>query len=148
MTTLDSGFEDVARDAILEQAERRLREDWLPDAVAHSHGVLRRYGGRNDYRVEPVIDSLQDPSVSRQGDRVGAAWGWRHDAAPFFDVGVSPHTIDGTPILSFVWEDAPPEIQQSFEGTPPRVFFPSVDHPGIPASHFVRAGVDWLRHTL
>lgn len=148
MTTLDNGFEAAVRASLLDQAEQRLREEWLPTAVDQSHDVLRRYGAENDYRVEPVIDSLQSPTIRRESGRVVARWGWTHEAAPFFDVGVSPHTIDGDPILSFVWEDAPPEIRQSFEGDPPRVYFDSVEHPGLPASGFVRAAIRWLRRTL
>jgi len=103
--------------------------------------------------VEPIIAALNQPRVTRDGDRIVARWGWSHEAAPFFDAGVSPHTIEGAPILSFVWEDAPAGVREMFSGTErvdgdPRVFFRSVAHPGIPASHFVRRGLDWLHSNL
>ena len=152
MTTLDSDFETAVEQVVLDVAERHLR-DRLDDTVAESHRVLREYGGRNDYSVEPVIDSLQSPTIRRESDRVVARWGWTHEAAPFFDAGVSPHTIEGDPILRFVWEDAPAGVREMFADTErvdgdPVVYFDSVEHPGIPASRFVRAGVDWLRTHL
>jgi hypothetical protein len=153
MTGLSGDFEDVVRDAALDEALRRARETWVPAMVEQSHQRLRQYGGRNDYDVEPIIESLELPRVTREDDRIVARWGWDHQAAPFFDAGVSPHTIEGDPILSFVWEDAPPGVREMFQNTErvdgdPRVFFRSVDHPGIPASHFIRRGVDWVHENL
>jgi len=153
MSGLDSDFEDQVRDATLDAALRTARETWVPEMVEQSHQRLRQYGGANDYDVEPIIASLNLPRVTREGDRIVARWGWSHEAAPFFDAGVSPHTIEGNPILSFVWEDAPAGVREMFSGTErvdgdPRVFFRSVEHPGIPASHFVRRGIDWLYENL
>jgi len=153
MSGLNSDFEDTVRDATLDVALRQARETWVPAMVAQSHERLRQYGGDNDYDVEPIIESLNQPRVTRDGDQIVARWGWSHEAAPFFDAGVSPHTIEGDPILSFVWEDAPAGVREMFSGTErvdgdPRVFFESVEHPGIPASHFVRRGLDWLHQNL
>jgi len=153
MSGLDSDFEDQVRDATLDAALRTARETWVPAMVEQSHQRLRQYGGANDYDVEPIIASLNLPRVTREDDRIAARWGWSHEAAPFFDAGVSPHTIEGDPILSFVWEDAPAGVREMFSGTErvngdPRVFFRSVEHPGIPASHFVRRGIDWLYENL
>jgi len=153
MTGLNSSFEHTVRDATLNAALRQARETWVPAMVDQSHERLRQYGATNDYDVEPIIESLNQPRVTREGDRITARWGWSHEAAPFFDAGVSPHTIDGDPILSFVWEDAPPGVREMFSGTErvdgdPVVYFRSVEHPGIPASHFVRRGIDWLYTNL
>jgi len=148
--SLDDSFQDAVRDGILDAAERRVREEWVPAAVGASHNVLRTYGRRNGYSVEPVIKSLQEPTVTREADEIVARWGWTHEAAPFFDMGVSPHTIEGDPILSFIWADAPPEVRAIFSDTErvdgdPRVFFGSVEHPGIPDSQYVDVGIRWLR---
>jgi len=150
---LDRDFEDTVRGGALDLALARARETWVPSMVEQSHQRLRQYGAANDYDVEPIIGSLNQPRVTRDGDQIVARWGWSHEAAPFFDAGVSPHTIEGDPILSFVWTDAPPEVREMFSGTErvdgdPRVFFRSVNHPGIPASHFVRRGLDWLHQNL
>ena len=151
--TLDGDFEGKVRDGVLNTALQQARETWVPAMVAQSHERLRQYGAANDYDVEPVIAALNQPRVTRDGDQIVARWGWSHEAAPFFDAGVSPHTIEGDPILSFVWEDAPAGVREMFSGTErvdgdPRVFFESVEHPGIPASHFVRRGLDWLHSNL
>ena len=148
--TLDSDFEDTVRDAMLDRALQQARETWVPEMVAQSHERLRQYGGVNDYDVEPVIAALNQPRVTRDGDRIVARWGWSHEAAPFFNTGVSPHTIEGDPILSFIWADAPPEVRAIFSDTErvdgdPRVFFGSVEHPGIPDSQYVDVGIRWLR---
>jgi hypothetical protein len=153
MSGLDSDFEDQVRDATLDAALRQARETWVPAMVEQSHQRLRQYGGANDYDVEPIIASLNAPRVTREGGRIVARRGWSHEAAPFFDAGVSPHTIEGDPILSFVWEDAPAGVREMFSGTErvngdPRVFFESVRSPGIPASHFIRRAVDWLHSNL
>jgi len=153
MSELDSNFEDQVRDATLDATLRTARETWVPEMVEQSHQRLRQYGGANDYDVEPIIASLNLPRVTREEGRIVARWGWSHEAAPFFDAGVSPHTIEGDPILSFVWEDAPAGVREMFSETErvngdPRVFFRSVEHPGIPASHFVRRGVDWVHENL
>jgi len=151
--TLDRDFEDKVRDGVLNTTLQQVRETWVPAMVAQSHERLRQYGGANDYDVEPIIAALNQPRVTRDGDRIVARWGWSHQAAPFFAAGVSPHTIEGDPILSFVWEDAPAGVREMFSDTErvdgdPRVFFRSVEHPGIPASHFVRRGLDWLHSNL
>mgnify|MGYP006282830555 CR=1 FL=1 len=148
MTTLESGFEDKLRAAILDDVEQQLREEYLPQAIAQSHERLRSFS--DQYDVEPIIDSLQEPIVERRGDRVVATWGWEHPAAPFFEFGTSDHTIDGDPVLSFVWADPPDWVRDEFEreGDGWRVFFASVEVDGIEQTRFVRAGIQWLTEQL
>ncbi|AFH22022.1 hypothetical protein OSG_eHP14_00210 [environmental Halophage eHP-14] len=122
-------------------------------SVRVSHGTLRSYGQRNDYDVEPVTETVEIVTVAESSRSLTIRWEWDHEAAGFFQFGVSPHTIDGDPILSFIWEDAPQGVKEMFANTErvdgdPRVFFQSVNHPGIPASRFVQAGINWLRQEV
>lgn len=149
MAELESGFEDKLLNAVLDDLEAKLREEILPRAIEHSHKVLRQYGDANDYDVEGTIDSLQDPVIERDGNRITARWGWDAEESLYFALGVDPHRIEGDPLLRFVWEDAPADIREQFSDTErvdgdPVVYLESVDHPGIPRSDFVRAGLRQL----
>jgi hypothetical protein len=129
------------------------RGNLLFQAVRVGHGTLRSYGSRNDYAVDPITETVEVVDASVQGRSFEARVAWTHEAAKYFQFGVSPHTIDGNPILSFIWEDAPREIREMFSHTErvdgdPRVFFQSVDHPGIPESRYVNAAMNWLRQEL
>ena len=144
-----------ARAALLDGLEAKLvgqQGNLVFQAIRVSHGTLREYGQRNDYSVEPIAESLRVERERSQRD-LTVRWFWTHEAAQYFNFGVSPHTIDGNPILSFIWTDAPQGVKEMFPHTErvngsPRVFFQSVDHPGIPASHYVRAGTRWLQSEL
>lgn len=150
MTTLNRGFETDLSDAVLDNAEVQLIGGSDPLAfqfIQLVHERLRSYGRRYDYDVESTIDSLGTPEVDRSGDRITVTVGWESDQMMRWEFGVSPHTIDGDPILSFVWEDAPAEVREQFSQARDdsgryqsgvRVFFASVDHPGIPASRAIR----------
>lgn len=147
---LDSSFEDDLAAAVLDEAEHELvgrQNNLLYQTIEQSHRVLKTYGQRHDYDIEPVIESLQQPTVERSSRSIRIEYGWEHDAAPFFARGTSDHTVEGDPLV-FEWPDAPQEIQSQFADTFPTVFFKSVDVSGIPESRFVRAGVEWLRHQL
>ena len=122
----------------------------LTNAIEQAHSVLRGYGSQYDYDVEPIIESLQEPELVETSSGIRIQWGWEHEAAPYFEWGVSEHTIDGDPILSFVWEDPPAWVEEEFEpeGDGYRVFFGSVDHPGLPEARFARSVLDFLRQEV
>lgn len=129
------------------------RRNLLFQAARVAHGSLRSYGKRHDYSVEPITETVEIQDVRQGQQSLSADIVWTHDAAQHFQFGVSPHTIDGNPILSFIWEDAPQGVREMFADTErvggdPRVFFRSVNHPGIPASRFVQAGMNWLRQEV
>lgn len=153
MAELESGFEDKLLDAVLDDIEATLRDKLLPRAIERSHEVLRRYGDSNDYDVEGVIDSLQEPVIERDGNRVTARWGWDAEESLYFALGVDPHRIEGNPVLRFVWEDAPADIREMFSHTDrvdgdPVVYFESVEHPGLPRSDFINAGLRRLEREV
>jgi hypothetical protein len=144
---------DALADDLLATMRERLvdeRGNLLFQAVRVGHGILRSYGSRNDYAVGPITESVEITDVSATGRELSARVEWSHEAAGYFQWGVPAHTIDGDPILSFIWEDAPQGVREMFSDTErvggdPRVFFRSVDHPGIPTSGYVRAASNWLQ---
>lgn len=149
---ITSDFQEDLDDALVEAAIDHLMADEGPveQAIEQSHEILRQYGARNDYSVDSIIESLQEPEVKRISNGFQIRWGWEHEAAPYFEWGASEHTIDGNPVLSFVWEDPPQWVTEEFEpeGDGYRVFFGSVEHPGLPEARFARAVLDHLREEL
>lgn len=153
---LSSSFESDLREAVLDDAEHQIigtQGSLVHQAVQQSHDSLRQYGSSNDYDVEPIIESLGEPTVDRSQDSLTVEWGWEHEAAPHFAFGTSDHTVDGDPVLSFIWEDAPPGIHEMFPETErvdgdPRVFFGDVEVAGLPESRFVRDALNWLRREV
>ena len=149
MVELESAFEQQLQSAKLDTVEARFRESLLPAAVNVSHGILRSFGNRHGYNVDPVIESLAEPQIHRSSNRVEAHWGWDHTAAPFFNTGTTfTNPIQGNPILAFEWPDAPPEVREDFADTFPTVFFPQTEPTGLPGSGFVEAGLHWLMREL
>lgn len=124
-------------------------------AIEKSHARLRDFA--DQYDVEPIIDSLVVPrggvAFDPDAREIDLRWEWRHPAADFFNYGTSTHTIQGQPILSFIWEDAPDEVAAMFPHTErqngdPRVFFSDVTVEGIEETRFVDRGVEWLQREL
>lgn len=155
MATLERGFEDQLQEALLDELQAKLLADGGPvwGAVERSEEVLMEYGRRHDYDVGPVIEALAEPAIQRKSDRIVATWGWYHPAAPRFEWGTSDHTVDGDPVLTFIWDNAPQSVHEKWPDTQrkngdPRVFLPSVDVSGLPESRFVREGIDWLRREV
>jgi len=154
--TVGDGLPRPAQESLLADTRQRLvgqQNNLIFQSVRVAHGALRSYGQRNDYAVEPITESVAIQRVEESPNTLTVAWAWEHEAAQYFQFGVSPHTIDGDPILSFIWEDAPQGVREMFSNTErvggdPRVFFRSVDHPGIPDSRYVQAGMNWLRQEL
>jgi len=160
MTTLASDFEDSLRDAVLDEVEHELtgrQANLVFQFVELVHSNLRSYGKRQGYDVESTIDSLGTPVVDRSGDTISVTVGWVSEQMSRWEFGVSPHTIDGNPILSFVWENPPDWVREEFDQARGaggqfesgwRVFFPSVDHPGIPESRAIRDALNGLQQVL
>ncbi|MEF8887335.1 MAG: hypothetical protein V5A30_05965 [Haloarculaceae archaeon] len=160
MTTLDSSFETDLREAVLDSAEARLvgeQANLIFELVELVHTRLRAYAKRNGYDVESTIDSLGTPEVTRTGDKLTITIGWESEQMMRWEFGVSPHTIDGDPVLSFVWEDPPQWVRDEFDQARAgggqfrsgwRVFLPSVEHPGIPESRAIRDALRAFRKVL
>lgn len=153
---LDSSFEADLREAVLDDIEATLvgrQGNLVHRFVQRVHATLRAYGERHDYDAEPLIESLGQPQVSRGPRGVVVRVGWDHEAFPYFEYGTSEHTIEGDPVLSFVWEDRhdpPPWVAREFEreGDGFRVFLPEVEVAGLPESRAIRDAMHWLRREL
>ena len=147
---LDSSFEADLQEAMLDDVEQTLvgeQANLIYEFVELVHTRLRAYGDRHGYDVESTIDSFGQPEVSRSGGVLTIRVGWESEQMARWEFGVSPHTIDGNPILSFVWEDPPQWVREEFDQARSssgefrsgwRVFFPEVEHPGIPESRAIR----------
>lgn len=149
-------WEDAAAEAALDQAAAEYLGGggFIMTAIAAAHERLREYGRELDYRVEPIIDSLVGPEVVEQSDRhFRIRFGWDHKAAPYLEWGTSDHTIEGNPVLSFIWEDRhdPPDwVAKEYEreGGGYRVFLPEVEVAGVSETRFMRHCLDWLRREV
>ncbi|WP_199719503.1 hypothetical protein [Halorubrum sp. Atlit-26R] len=139
-------FEADAREALLDELEDYAREEIAPHVQAHAHEILRQYGQRNDYDVEPIIEA-GETEVSRRGDRVVVRFGWPEPAI-YFERGTVEHVVEAknADVLSFIWEDAPEWVREEFEpeGDGYRVFLPKVEVAGLPESRFIRDTLNWL----
>lgn len=156
--TLGADFEDKLATATLDEAEHHLvgkPDNLVYQAIQQSHEALRDFSG--EYDVESIIESMGGVEVDRTDDSITIRWGWEHPAAPYFEFGTSDHVVNGQPVLSFVWEDPPPEIRQQFDQARTaggqftsgwRVFFASVEVSGIDETRFVRLGLRWLELNL
>ena len=162
MATLESGFEADLQEAVLDEAEREFigrRANLVFEFVELVHELLRAYGQRHDYDVESTIDSLGEPQVERTGDRLTIIVGWTSPQMARWEFGTSDHTVDGDPVLSFVWSgpDVPQWVREEFDQARTsggqfrsgwRVFFSSVDVAGLPESRAIRDALNGLRRLL
>ena len=158
--SLASDFEADLQEALVDEAEHRIvgeQANLIFEFVELAHTLLRAYGERHGYNVEPAIDSVQTPVVDRSRGRLTVRVGWDDEQMARWEFGVTPHTIDGNPILSFIWEDPPQWVRQEFDQGRDtrgrfvsgwRVFFDSVDHPGIPESRAIRDAFNALRRVM
>jgi len=146
VTTL-AGFEDDAREALLDELEDHAREEIAPAVQQHAHDILEAYGAENDYDVAPIIEA-GETAVVRRGDTVVVRWGWPEPAI-FFERGTVDHVVEArdADVLSFVWDDPPEWVREEFEreGDGWRVFFRSVEVDGLPESRFIRDTINWLQ---
>jgi hypothetical protein len=145
MTSLPN-FEADAREALLDDLEDYAREEIAPQVQAYAHEILRQYGQRHDYDVEPIIEA-GETAVIRRGDRAVVRFGWPEPAI-YFERGTVEHVVEAknADVLSFIWEDPPEWVREEFEpeGDGYRVFLPKVGVAGLPESRFIRDTLNWL----
>lgn len=164
---LAADFERDLADAMLDDVERRLVGEFDPlvfDLVEVIHVNLRRYADRHGYDVESTIDSFGGVAVDRSEGRVAVTFGWTSEQMARWEFGTSDHTIDGDPVLSFVWADNdkrgadPPQwVREEFDQARSddgefrsgwRVFLPEVEVRGLPESRAIRDGLNAVRQVV
>lgn len=160
MATLDRGFEDDLREAVLDEAETALvgeEANLVFEFVELVHTRLRAYGRRHGYDVESTIDSLGTPQVERGADSITITVGWDSEQMARWEFGTSDHHIDGQPVLAFIWSDPPQWIREEFDQARGaggqfesgwQVFLPEVDVAGLPESRAIRDALNALRRVL
>ncbi len=153
-------FDREAAAELLDEVEHALvgqQNNLVFQAVEHAHEQLEAYGGEHEYRVESVIESFAGVTVDRNASSIKVTWGWSHPAAEFFEFGTSDHTIEGDPVLSFVWSEPPAWVREEFDqargsggqfASGWRVFLPEVEVSGLPEARFARSSQHWLRRQV
>lgn len=155
MTTLASDFESKAQDKLLDVAEREA-EAIGKEFVRIAHENFGDYAAEHGYDIGFILRNAEGPTVERRGDSVEIHVQWPELTA-IYEYGADPHTIEGNPILSFVWENPPAWVKEEFDQARGgggqfqsgwRVFFSQVEHPGHPEARAIRDALDYIRFKL
>ncbi|MFA1612052.1 hypothetical protein [Halobellus rubicundus] len=150
MAELESEFENKLYEALLDDAERRAREELAPELKRKANELLTRYGQRHDYDVGTLTEAAR-VEVARTADAIRVELYYPHPAL-LFERGTVDHPVEGDP-LSFVWsrEDDPPEwVREQFEREDDgwRVFLQKVEVSGLPEGGFIRDALNAMRQQL
>lgn len=137
--TLANSFEDDLREAILDDVERKARDDIGPRLVDIARENWRAYASRHDYDIDHIWEDAE-LFVERDDSSVEIRIEWPGLTA-LFEWGVDPHTIEGNPLLHFYWD----EIDQWI--TTESVNWGS-ETGGIPESRAIRDAIDQLEGEL
>lgn len=139
MAELGSDFENDLREAILADAEETLREEIGPTLQNIAKSRWQSYASRNGYDISHIWEDVE-LSVTRDGDSIELRIEWPELTA-LFEFGVSPHTIEGNPLLHFYWEEADQWVQtESVEW--------GSETGGIPESRAIRDSLLDLRRVM
>jgi hypothetical protein len=150
---LDASFEATVRAAFAEELAETLREDTrLEQAIREaSRDALVASGYDADAVLATLVGPVVDSNPPTDAD-VRVSWGFTADGGTFLEFGTSPHTIEGDPVLSFVWasEDAPDWVREVFEpeGDGFRVFFAEVTVDGVDETRFTRRSLRAARQEV
>jgi hypothetical protein len=147
---------EAATDEIREQLVGRER-NLIAETIQAANDRLEQFAADEEWDVDSVT-AAWDVVVDERGGTLAVRLENTHPAAEYFEFGTSPHTINGDPVLSFVWEerhDPPDWVREEFEqatsdnGRPGyRVFFSEVNVDGITETRFLRSALDFLENQL
>lgn len=145
---LDSGFEDSLREATLDEAEDKARNEIGPRLKRVAQENWQTYANRHDYDIEHIWNDAT-LEVDRDDDSVSIRIEWPGLTA-LFEWGVDPHTIEGNPILSFTWQGPPEGTRPA--GAPKHIVADEVNWGsvtgGIPESRAIRDAMDDIEGEL
>lgn len=146
---LDSDFEQDLQAAMRDEIEQTLRGDIGPLLRDTAEEFFKQYAQRQGYDIEHIWQDASDPIVDVDDTSVSVRIEWPELTA-LFEFGVAPHTIDGSPLLQFVW-DAPPEGTRP-PGAPEFVVAESVNWGsvtgGIDEARAIRDAMNEVRRAL
>jgi len=150
---LASNFEDDLRESLLDDIERRAREEIGPQLRREAEQLLESYGERHEYDVRSLARAL-DVKVERNAGGVTITL-IVPDPGLLFERGTVDHVVEaqGDGVLSFVWSERhdPPEwVKEEYEreGDGWRVFLPKVEVSGLPEARFIRDALHEIRREL
>ncbi|WP_137288834.1 hypothetical protein [Natronorubrum halophilum] len=136
---LDQAFEDDLREALLDDAEQKARDEIGPRLKQIAQENWKAYASRHNYEIDHIWEDAE-LVVDRDGDAVSIRIEWPGLTA-LFEWGVDPHTIDGNPLLHFYYD----RIGQWI--TTESVNWGS-ETGGIPESRAIRDAIDQLEGEL
>ena len=140
MATLESGFEDKLREAMLDDVEQKVRDEYGPALKSFAKENFEAYAARHDYDIEHIWEDAEGPLVERDDDSVTLRIEWPGLTA-LFEFGVAPHTIEGNPTLHFYWEEIDQWVKtDSVEW--------GSETGGIPESRAIRDAMNEIRRVL
>ncbi|QLH78676.1 hypothetical protein HZS55_15880 [Halosimplex rubrum] len=135
---------DGARQALLDSIEETLvgaRGNLVFQAVRQAHDAVASYASRHDYDLGFFPDTFTGVDATRDRTSVHVEWSWEGDLPMFYEYGVSPHTIEGDPLLHFYYEQIDQWVRtESVEW--------GSETGGIPESRAVRDSLNWLRREV
>lgn len=137
---LDSSFEDDLKEALLEDIEQTLQEEYGPQLIETARENWQAYASRNGYDIDHIWEDVEGPIVERDGDSIVLRLEWPGLTA-LFEWGVAPHTIQGNPYLHFYWDRIDQWIKTE------EVNWGS-ETGGIPASRAIRNAMADIRRVM
>ena len=137
---LDASFEDQLRESLLDDVEQTLRDEVGPLLKQTARRNFEAYAAETGYDIDHIWTDADGPLVDRDGSSVSLRVEWPELTA-LFEFGVSPHTIEGDPLLHFYWEAKDQWI------TTESVDWGS-ETGGIPESRAIRDALNELRRVM
>ena len=99
---LETDFEGDLREAVLDDVEKTARDEIGPTLKQVAEDNWKAYASSNDYDIDHIWEDAE-LSIERDDSSVSVRIEWPGLTA-LFEFGVSPHTIEGNPLLHFYWE--------------------------------------------
>lgn len=104
MADVESDFEEKLLEATLDDIEQTVRTELAPLLIETAKQNWQSYASKNDYEIDHIWTDVEGPIVEREDGRITIRLEWPPLTA-LFEWGVTPHTIEGNPMLHFYWEE-------------------------------------------
>lgn len=100
---LSNSFEDDLREALLDDIEQTLQDELGPQLIKIAQENWMGYASEQGYDIDHIWEDVEGPIIERDAESVRVRIEWPELTA-LFEHGVSPHTINGNPVLRFYYE--------------------------------------------